>query len=284
MNATARLRSYGWFIVVGAALGISWWSLATMAEAFGMPMLLAAVVSAVFDGGALVVGELAMRYARSADSGAAPRAVMLLLVGTSTWLNWSHAGLLGYGDAARLMFGAPSAVAGVLVEIELRWHHRDALRQRGHVAPALPPFGRWCWLLHPLATSRRVWLITASRVRSVPVTALDMPTMLTCSPALEPSADAPEAEEKGTHQVHPTRTRTAADQRPRRPARVAPDSAWLPIARSAVNADGELPSARELSSLLRIGQDRARRLTSILAAEQLGGTTLHANGHTVTAR
>jgi hypothetical protein len=279
-------------LVVGAALGISWWSLDTLATRFGMPGGLAAVVSAVFDGGALILGELSMRYARSADSGAAARALMLALVGASTWLNWEHAGLLGYPSAARVMFAAPSIVAGSLVEVELRWRHRDGLRAQGRVAPGLPPFGRWCWMLHPLATFRRVYTMTASRVVSVPVTAMDMDMVgtpllpMSASAAVEPSRSECVSSALQVHSttalgVHSERTQTAVEEDLRRPPRLAPDIAWLPLARAAAACRGELPSARELAGLIHVGQDRAGRLLRLLAAEQRDESLEHVSGQAV---
>lgn len=280
---------WAWVLVVGAALGISWWSLDTLALGFGMPRVLAAVVSAVFDGGALILGELSMRYARTADSGAAPRALMLVLVGASTWLNWEHAGLLGYPGAARVMFAAPSIVAGALVEVELRWRYRDGLRAQGRVAPGLPPFGRWCWTLHPLFTFRRVYAMTASRVSSVPITAMDMVVAMAPVPASTQvevesphsvlASGAPDQARLTTAlDVHPTLARAVADEDLPRPLRLAPDAEWLPLARVVAERRGAMPSARELAGLIHVGQDRAGRLLRLLAAEQPGENAEHVNG------
>lgn len=164
-----------WVVVVGAALAVSWWSLYSLAHSrFGMPFVLAAVVSTVFDGGALVLADLTQRYARTTDSGAAPRLLMLALIATSVWLNYQHAVMLGYSRPGEVLFSAPPAVAGLLFEVEQRYLHREALRAYGRVAPALPAFGRWAWLMHPIRTIRRVWRITASRIDSVPINLLDM--------------------------------------------------------------------------------------------------------------
>jgi len=176
-----------WPLVVLAALAISWWSLYTLAHTqYGMPSYLAAVVSTVYDGGALVLADLSQRYARSQDSGAGPRFLMLALIGVSAWLNYRHATMLHYSLPGQVMFSSPPVVAGALFEIEQRFTHREALRAFGRVAPALPAFGRYAWLLHPARTAHRVWLITASRVDSVPVTVMDI------YPAAAPVQDAPE--------------------------------------------------------------------------------------------
>jgi Protein of unknown function (DUF2637) len=171
----SRLTRAAWPLVVGAALAISWWSLYTLAsERYGMPPYLAAVVSTVYDGGALVLADLTQRYARTTDSGAAPRALMLALIGTSAWLNYQHATMLHYSLPGQVMFASPPVIAGALFEVEQRFAHREALRVNGRVSPALPAFGRYAWLLHPARTVARIWQITASRVDSVPVNVMDM--------------------------------------------------------------------------------------------------------------
>lgn len=174
-DVRSRHTKIAWIVVTMAALGLSWWSLYTLAHGqYGMPRPLAAIVSTVYDGGALVLADLSQRYARSQDSGAAPRTMMLALIGVSAWLNYRHATTLHYSLPGQVMFASPPVVAGALFEIEQRFEHREALRIFGRVAPALPAFGRYAWILHPARTIKRVWLITASRVDSVPLTVLDI--------------------------------------------------------------------------------------------------------------
>lgn len=237
-----------WPLVVLAALAISWWSLYTLAHSqYGMPSYLAAVVSTVYDGGALVLADLSQRYARSQDSGAGPRFLMLALIGVSAWLNYRHATMLHYSLPGQVMFSSPPVVAGALFEIEQRFTHREALRAYGRVAPALPAFGRYAWLLHPARTAHRVWLITASRVDSVPVTVMDI------YPAAATEA-APEQEEETPEPI-------AAPEPEPVPADVslllgAEPPAWvgLPVQAAVERADATLPGprrpARELVEIL----------------------------------
>jgi len=244
--------------VVLAALAISWWSLYTLAHTqYGMPSYLAAVVSTVYDGGALVLADLSQRYARSQDSGAGPRFLMLSLIGVSAWLNWRHATMLHYSLPGQVMFSSPPVVAGALFEIEQRFTHREALRAFGRVAPALPAFGRYAWLLHPARTMHRVWLITASRVDSVPVTVMDIyPAAAPAGDVPEPIAPAaaPEPEpEPVSGNVTPEPEPVSGDVAVLLGAE-PPAWAGLPIQAAVERADATLPgrqrSARELVGIL----------------------------------
>jgi hypothetical protein len=53
MKVVAR---WAWVAVLGTALALSWWSLDALARHYGMPPILAAMVSATFDGAALCGG------------------------------------------------------------------------------------------------------------------------------------------------------------------------------------------------------------------------------------
>jgi len=173
-RAAARLtrvlraaRGLSWVVVAGMALALSWWSLFQLAVGFGVPVMLAAGVSLVFDAAALVCAGLAHRYALSPDSGAGPRFTMLALLAGSVYLNWTHAELTGYGTPAAVMFAAPAAVAVILFELETGWVNRTGRRDRGRVAPALPVLGRWSWLFHPIRSLRTLWLVTAAQADAV---------------------------------------------------------------------------------------------------------------------
>ena len=61
----ALIKRAAWVLVAGFALGLSWWSLAYVARSWGVPWLLSWIVSAVFDGVALICADLALRAART---------------------------------------------------------------------------------------------------------------------------------------------------------------------------------------------------------------------------
>jgi hypothetical protein len=79
---------WAWVVVLGTALALSWWSLDALARRYGMPELLAGMVSATFDGAALVAADLALRRAAEADPAFAVKLLMLSTVGLSAWLNY----------------------------------------------------------------------------------------------------------------------------------------------------------------------------------------------------
>jgi hypothetical protein len=140
------LSRLAYTVVLIVALTISWWSLYVLARHYAVPPWLAVGASTVFDGGALVLGDLSHRYAQSPDSGLASRLGMFALVAGSVYLNAAHAILMHYGTPAKVMFAAPAAVAGLLFELERGWTNRAARRRYGRVAEALSPVERLAWV------------------------------------------------------------------------------------------------------------------------------------------
>ena len=167
------LARWAWVAVLGTALALSWWSLDALARRYGMPPALAAMVSATFDGAALVAADLAMRRAAVADSALAVKVLMLATVGLSAWLNYEHGLLLHYPVAVRVLFASPSVIGGSLFELQLRSLHRSRLHELGRTAAPLPRLGFLVWVFHPLAALRRLSQIANSRLRSVPVNVMD---------------------------------------------------------------------------------------------------------------
>src|SRR5450755_1656788 len=68
------LGRVGWIVVAVSALSLSAWSLYYVGRHYGLPIPLAAIVSAAFDGAAIVCADLTLKYARThGDSGLGPR-------------------------------------------------------------------------------------------------------------------------------------------------------------------------------------------------------------------
>ena len=275
-----HLARWAWVAVLGTALSLSWWSLDALARRYGTPPVLAGMVSATFDGAALVAAELAIRRAQAADSAGAVKLLMLAAVTLSAWLNYEHGALLHYPFPVRVLFAAPPVIAGALFELQLRSVHRSRLRELGQVAEPLPRLGLLVWALHPLAALRRVHAITGSRLQSVPVTVMDwtgaaVPADLTApiyvhdSP--DPSVGRGASAALLSAPVEPTlELRTAGDLRTReRAGRTAvPDELYLTKLRALVAENGgDIPSARQVARSLSVGQDRARRLVALLVRE-----------------
>lgn len=265
-----RLAPWAWLVVLGTALALSWWSLDALALRFGIPALLAAMVSATFDGAALVAAGLALRRAAVADSAAAVKLLMICTVGLSAWLNYEHGMLLGYPLVARVLFAAPSVISGWLFELQLRSLHGARVHEMGRAAPPLPRFGIIVWMFHPWAALRHLSRIAGSRLHSVPVTIMDwegapvsvqeLPEIPAVVPDRAVILVAPV--DAGAHEVEP-RTRQKAGRTP------VPDELYLVKLRELLaEAGGVVPSAREVARSLSIGQDRARRLLAALEKEQ----------------
>jgi hypothetical protein len=283
-----RLAPWAWLAVLGTALALSWWSLDALALRFGVPKLLAAMVSATFDGAALVAADLALRRAAVADSAAAVKLLMVVTVGLSAWLNYEHGMLLGYPLVARVLFAAPSVISGWLFELQLRTLRGARVHELGRAAPPLPAFGMAVWTFHPWAALKHLSRIAGSRLHSVPVTVMDwdgapvavheLPTvpgevignsMLLAAPvevvADEASHDkAAWTDDECTQEDAAEAVRTSA-KAGRSPV---PDELYLTKLRELVDeAGGAVPSTREVARKLSIGQDRARRLVGLLNVE-----------------
>jgi hypothetical protein len=168
-----HITRWAWTVVLGTALSLSWWSLFVLAHRFGMPAVIAGMVSLAIDGVALVLADLAMQRAMLADSAAVVKLFTMCTVGLSAWLNFEHAVLWGFPLPIRVLFAAPSVLSGIVFELKLRNLHRARLHELDQVAPSLPRFGFIIWVLHPFAALRKVSQIAGSRLRSVPVTVMD---------------------------------------------------------------------------------------------------------------
>ena len=269
-----QLARWAWVAVLGTALALSWWSLDALARHYGMPPVLAAMVSATFDGAALVAADLAMRRAAVADSALAVNVLMLAAVGLSAWLNYEHGLLLHYPVAVRVLFASPSVIGGSLFELQLRSQHRSRLHELGRVAEPLPRFGLMVWAFHPFAALRRLSQISASRLRSVPVDVIDWTGAGSAVGTLAGGAplDAPGTvlvavpDERSIEPDLHTEVAEAIKRAGRKPV---PDEFYAEQLRELVAADGGVvPSAREVARLLSVGQDRARRLVVMLCGDQ----------------
>lgn len=156
----------GWIVVVVSALTLSAWSLYWVGRKYGLPMPLAIIVSAAFDGAAIACADLALKYARTnGDSGLGPRMMVFLLAGTSAYLNVQHAVLTHDPFAARILYAMPPITAVTLFEFHSRYERRGALRRAGRIAGKLPLIDRWAWVLFPARTLGVVRAIVDHRLQ-----------------------------------------------------------------------------------------------------------------------
>jgi len=157
-------RKIAWVTVVTVALGLSNWSIAYVARRWGVPWVLSYTVSAVFDGAALLMADLALKAARLGDSTFAPSACLFLFGGASAYFNGWHAQLAGLPLAASVLFAFPPVSALAVTELQLRHDRRQALRDRGRIADPVPAFGGTTWLLKPIVSYRAVRAILKHRL------------------------------------------------------------------------------------------------------------------------
>lgn len=167
-TVSRHLAHAGWLIVITCALTLSCWSLYTVGRAWGCPPPIAAIISAAFDGAALVCGDLALRHARSPHGGGlGPRLGVFAAAGCSAWLNSQHAVISHDPPAARLLFAAPPVLAVVLLEFQQRWTRRGALHAAGRVAEPLPVLSQAAWVLFPLRSVRVLRAVVGARLDRV---------------------------------------------------------------------------------------------------------------------
>jgi hypothetical protein len=159
------LSRFGWLIVAGAALALSAYSLYWVGRRYGVPPILAGMISVIFDGAAVISCDLALRYARSHDSGFAPRLAVFTFAGVSAFLNAQHAILAGLPKPAVILFSSPPIVAVVMLELHTRYTKRAALKRAGRVPAALPIIGRVTWALFPIKSYRTLRKIVGARLR-----------------------------------------------------------------------------------------------------------------------
>jgi hypothetical protein len=160
---------YGWLIVMSASLSISAWSLYFVGVHYGILPILAALISAVLDLGAITCAVLALAYARThADSGLAPRIGVLALGGISALLNMQHATLAGNDFlAAKILYATPPIVAVFIFELQTRWLRRGALRRAGRIPERIPVVGRAALFLFPVRSVKVIRNIVAYRLDQI---------------------------------------------------------------------------------------------------------------------
>lgn len=171
-NVGSKLESLigkiGWLIVVAAALALSFYSLYIVGLKYGLPVPLALLVSASYDGAAIVCGDLALRYARThGDSGLAPRIALVVFALTSSFLNLQHAIIVHDPTPAKVLYAMPPLVAVTVLELHSRYERRGALRRAGRLAKSLPAIGRWTWVFHFWHTLVVLWRITQHRLNVI---------------------------------------------------------------------------------------------------------------------
>ncbi|MFD8384350.1 DUF2637 domain-containing protein, partial [Streptomyces sp. NPDC059679] len=127
------------FLVMTAALAVGTWSIYTLlTQQLQAPRPIAILGCGMFDVAALFFALLSQRYAVTTDSGLAPRLAMLAMISTSSWVNWQHGQLEGWGIVGSVILAAAPVIAELAFEMFHRYAHRETLRRLGRVAQTLP--------------------------------------------------------------------------------------------------------------------------------------------------
>lgn len=144
-------------LVMTAALAVGTWSIYTLlTQQLHAPQPIAILGCGMFDVAALFFALLSQRYAVTTDSGLAPRAAMLAMVSTSSWVNWQHGQLEGWGTVGSVILAAAPVIAELAFEMFHRYAHRETLRRLGRVAQTLPVLGKWAWIAHPFRSRKTI--------------------------------------------------------------------------------------------------------------------------------
>lgn len=137
----------GWAISAGVALALSAYSLFYVGRAWGMPPILAGMVSVVLDGAAIVSAEMALKANAKNGRGGIDQALTFVFAGLSAWLNSYHARLVHAGGAAWALYALPPIVAVVLFERHIRGTRKVK-------RAAIPGISGWAWVLSPVQSFR----------------------------------------------------------------------------------------------------------------------------------
>jgi hypothetical protein len=154
------------YLILLSAMLLSGWSLTTLGMSYGMPVGFAVLISAALDGVAILCGYYSNRYAKTQYSGTWPKLLTYGFILASAWLNWSHAALLGYEVAGKVLFAIPSIGVGVLHNLELGWTSKEEKQAQGHVLERLPVFGKLAWVLFPGKTFKGLKTVVKTRFES----------------------------------------------------------------------------------------------------------------------
>jgi hypothetical protein len=172
-------NSFWWLLVVGPAIAISTWSLTYLAYYKGhVPLVLACLVSAVFDGGSIGSFSLAMSWQRKYGTfGMSAQIAAILFAGSSAYLNWSHGALINAPIAIRFLLAAPPVVALVMLELTLRFRHRGNVRKR-----PMPKPESAAWMLFPFRSFKLLRSIVGHRMAELEGTAIPAYNVLNDTP------------------------------------------------------------------------------------------------------
>lgn len=137
MERTPGFLPAGLFVALAAAMSLSAWSLFWVGHHYGLPLYVAALTSAGFDGAALAASGYAVIYVAAGLAGWLPRVTVLVLGLLSAFLNAQHAVLARDPAQAWALYAAPPIAVLALFEIHMRF--KTGLAGRNTQRPARVP-------------------------------------------------------------------------------------------------------------------------------------------------
>lgn len=161
------LNRAGWAISAGVALILSAYSLFYVGRAWGMPPVLAGMVSLVLDGAAIVSADMALRANKKHGHSGIDRWLTVVFAGLSAWINSYHARIVHAGGAAWALYALPPVVAVVLFDRHTRNERQAATRKSGRVLSPLPRIKKEAWLLYPIASFKILRAMVGSQLQDL---------------------------------------------------------------------------------------------------------------------
>jgi hypothetical protein len=157
-------------VVALAALSMTWWSMFDLGvQTLSVPVLIAAVVSLIFDLGGVYLGLLSIQYAKTQDSGFWTELGTFAFIAASTYIVIQHGIIEGYPDAGVFMFAAAPIVLGILLKATLNYLNRQQRRTSGRITEKLPSVGWLTWFRY----RKETWELMSVAMRGRVINAAD---------------------------------------------------------------------------------------------------------------
>jgi hypothetical protein len=138
-----------------------------------VPVLIAAIVSLIFDLGGVYLGLLSIQYARTQDSGFWTELGTFAFIAASTYIVIQHGVIEGYPSAGVFMFAAAPIVLGILLKATLNYLNRQQRRNSGRITEKLPSVGWLTWVRYMPQT----WKLMSVAMQGRLINAADKLTM-----------------------------------------------------------------------------------------------------------
>jgi hypothetical protein len=154
--------------ILAGILSLSAYSLYVILRHYGAAPIAAISASVALDLVALNAARYALKYARTCQNGAFPRAVVFIFGILAAFVQTLHA-RIGNEPLAMLAFWSSLPIAAIITyEIHIRWENRVSLNNSGHIFDvAKPSFGLYAWLRFRRESQTGLDVITLDRIEAI---------------------------------------------------------------------------------------------------------------------